>query len=146
MRSSLASISAFWCDVSGRGKAMKWVRERDLLIAQTLAFVQSVSGKKPAGEVPSEVTVSPEAKTRIDRQLETNVEKAIAAEPARDERILELPRMIALPSVDLRQEIQSRVALFRAHQQRFHKERDEYYISKMAQLRVPKKGVTGPSA
>ena len=26
---------------------MKWVKERDLLIAQTMAFVQSVTGKKP---------------------------------------------------------------------------------------------------
>ena len=26
---------------------MKWMRERDLLIAQTMAFVQSVTGKKP---------------------------------------------------------------------------------------------------
>ena len=26
---------------------MKWVMERDLLIAQTMAFVQSVTGKKP---------------------------------------------------------------------------------------------------
>src|SRR5436189_6438295 len=26
---------------------MKWMKERDLLIAQTMAFVQSVTGKKP---------------------------------------------------------------------------------------------------
>ena len=29
---------------------MKWMRERDLLIAQTMAFVQSVSGKKPEAD------------------------------------------------------------------------------------------------
>ena len=29
---------------------MKWMRERDLLIAQTMAFVQSVTGKKPEAE------------------------------------------------------------------------------------------------
>ena len=29
---------------------MKWMRERDLLIAQTMAFVQSVTGKKPDAE------------------------------------------------------------------------------------------------
>src|SRR5205823_6471870 len=31
---------------------MKWMRERDLLIAQTMAFVQSVTDKKPDGEKP----------------------------------------------------------------------------------------------
>ena len=31
---------------------MKWVIERDLLIAQALAFVQSVSGKKQDAEKP----------------------------------------------------------------------------------------------
>ena len=29
---------------------MKWMRERDLLIAQTMAFVQSVTGKMPEAE------------------------------------------------------------------------------------------------
>ena len=118
---------------------MKWVRERDLLIAQTLAFVQSVSGKKPAAEV------RPEAKSRIDRELEAIVEKAVAA-PARDERVLEFPKMSALPPSDFRREIQSRIALFREHQQRFHRERDEFFVTTMAQLRAPKKDSTGPSA
>ena len=30
---------------------MKWMRERDLLIAQTMAFVQSVTGRKPDAEM-----------------------------------------------------------------------------------------------
>ena len=29
---------------------MKWMRERDLLIAQTMAFVQSVTGKAPEAD------------------------------------------------------------------------------------------------
>jgi hypothetical protein len=31
---------------------MKWMRERDHLIAQTMAFVQSVTGKRPDAEKP----------------------------------------------------------------------------------------------
>ncbi len=119
---------------------MKWVRERDLLIAQTLAFVQSVSGKKPAAEA------RPDLKTRIDRQLEVVVQNAVATEPVRNDRILELRAKSALPPNDFRQEIQSRIALFRAHQQRFHKERDEFFVATMAQLRAPKKDHSGPSA
>ena len=30
---------------------MKWMKERDLLIAQTMAFVQSVKGKLPDAEL-----------------------------------------------------------------------------------------------
>lgn len=112
---------------------MKWVRERDLLIAQTLAFVQSVSGKRSA-EVP------PEVKIRIDLRPEVSAEKTVhAVLSARDEPVLELPRMAALPPADLRQEIQTRIALFRAHQQRFHKERDQHFVSTMAQVRASSK-------
>jgi hypothetical protein len=32
---------------------MKWMKERDLLIAQTMAFVQSVTGKKPDADLLS---------------------------------------------------------------------------------------------
>src|SRR6185312_6342272 len=39
---------------------MKWMRERDLLIAQTLAFVQSVTGKLPETE-PTTVTPAVQA-------------------------------------------------------------------------------------
>ena len=124
---------------------MKWVRDRDLLIAQTLAFVQSVSGMKPVTEA------SPEAKIRIDLRPEANAEKTVHAvlsgqvvlgAPAlAAERVLELPRMsvLPLPPADLRQEIQSRVALFRAHQQRFHKARDQHFVSTMAQVRASNK-------
>ncbi len=35
---------------------MKWMKERDLLIAQTMAFVQSVTGKKPGADLLSPVT------------------------------------------------------------------------------------------
>ena len=46
---------------------MKWMRERDLLIAQTMAFVQSVTGKKP------------------------EIEKAVAAKPVMDNPVVSSP-------------------------------------------------------
>ena len=108
---------------------MKWIQERDLLIAQTMAFVQSVTGQKPPAEIP------PEAKIRIDLRPNATAEKVVQAVARVSEvRIVPLPQMSMLPAADLRQEIKSRVALFRAHQQRFHKERDHYYVSTMAQL------------
>ena len=38
---------------------MKWMKERDLLIAQTMAFVQSVTGKTPEAEKTVSASVAP---------------------------------------------------------------------------------------
>lgn len=95
---------------------MQWVKERDLLIAQTTAFVQSVTGK----------TVHTEA--RIEPVPLDKIEKA--------ERPIQMPRMIPVPQTDVREEIDSRIAAFRAHQQRFHKDRDEYFNSVLAKARA----------
>ncbi|RZN16677.1 hypothetical protein CWO90_38935, partial [Bradyrhizobium sp. Leo121] len=57
---------------------MKWMKERDLLIAQTMAFVQSVTGKKPDAEL-----LSPATETTVRATITTavvNVE-AVLAEP-----------------------------------------------------------------
>ena len=108
---------------------MKWVRERDLLIAQTLAFVQSVSGKKPVAMPEASVPKEAEPEVKIENLIQT------VLSPPREQRIVPEPRAV-LPPKDLRQEIQGRVALFRAHQQRFHKERDEFFVATMAQLRA----------
>ena|ERR1700712_2566036 len=118
---------------------MMWARERDLLIAQTMAFVQSVSGKKPTAEVRPDPLILTELRGAA------NVEKALhavteALEPPRDERIVEAPRKAVSPSADLRVEIQNRVALFRAHQERCHQARDQHFVSTMAQVRASQMG------
>ena len=44
---------------------MKWMRERDLLIAQTMAFVQSVTGRKPEAEVFARTDIPEVIRTRL---------------------------------------------------------------------------------
>ena len=44
---------------------MKWMRERDLLIAQTMAFVQSVAGRKPEAAVFARPDIAPVTPTRL---------------------------------------------------------------------------------
>ena len=46
---------------------MNWAKERDLLIAQTMTFVQSITGKKPEDE--------PRAETRIEFAPVDQIEK-----------------------------------------------------------------------
>lgn len=119
---------------------MKWMRERDLLIAQTMAFVQSVTGKKPDIEKPSAFMPSAQP-------LSSDLDNPVAS-PAMPDIEAMLAETIAVPqpsarptpiaSVALRSdyqnEIRARVANFRAHQQRFLKEREDYCSATMAKV------------
>jgi hypothetical protein len=121
---------------------MKWMRERDLLIAQTMAFVQSVTGKKPdlvakadAGAsfeglalagVPQPVAAAapmPDIEAMLAETFATAVEPRKPAPIARVE-----------PRVDFQSEIRARVANFRAHQERFNREREAYCSATMAKV------------
>jgi hypothetical protein len=115
---------------------MKWIKERDLLIAQTKAFVESVTGKKVTAEardVLREVLVKSTAADEIAevaRSVETSQIETSQIETARITR----PSPVRLG--DFREEIRGRVAAFRAHQQLFHRERDKYFNSVLTQLRA----------
>ena len=120
---------------------MKWSKERDNLIAQTMAFVQSVSGRRPE---PVEVKPVPVRPPPIENPFaELAPTPAADAAPVKTaapieavtkaESVSDLP---ALPAQsDVRKEIQSRVAAFQAHQHRFHRERDAYFNSVLTKAR-----------
>ena len=106
---------------------MKWARERDLLIAQTMTFVQSITGKKP----------------ETDARAETRIEFVPVEEIEKAERPVEIVREVAPPPrpspvsrSGLREEIQGRVAAFRAHQQLFDRERDAYFNAVLREVRA----------
>jgi hypothetical protein len=106
---------------------MKWVMERDLLIAQTMAFVKSVTGKDPEADVRAESLSSPVVESE---QLESPAEVA------------ETPRQLPVARSAIREEIEGRVAAFRAHQQRFDRERDRHFNSVLTGIRA---AITDPS-
>jgi hypothetical protein len=104
---------------------MHWKKERDLLIAQTMAFVQSVTGK------------TTDASVRPESRLETGPsnEPVTVVRPADV-----LPaRLSPIGHSDLRDEIRRRVAAFRDRQQLFDRARDEYCNSVMAKARAASK-------
>src|SRR6266700_2395222 len=103
---------------------MEWVRERDLLIAQTLAFVQSVTARQLEAEAD---TRRRKASVRIDApkmdalkisavQIDAiQIDAVKAAEPPANTRFglqTPVPAPRASLSSDLRSEIESRVASF----------------------------------
>ena len=98
---------------------MQWKRERDLLIAQTMAFVQTVTGKTTDAEGRLE-SIPLDEPTGVERP----VERGVAARPS------------PVRHSELREEIRGRVAAFRAHQQLFDRDRDAYYNSVLAKVRA----------
>jgi hypothetical protein len=111
---------------------MDWKKERDLLIAQTFAFVQAVTGKKSDLEPPLHAESAVEA-AAVEARPEP------AGEPLPDIQLnspipFQIPRKIV--TSEFRTEMQARVASFRAHQQRFDRERDAHFSATLAKIRA----------
>jgi hypothetical protein len=115
---------------------MKWMKERDLLIAQTKAFVQSVTGKVPTADAQDtlrDVPIKPTAADKIAEVQRTVETKPIESKPIETVQITR-PSQVRLG--DFREEIRGRVAAFRAHQELFRRERNEYFNSVLTRLRA----------
>ncbi|CCD96338.1 conserved hypothetical protein [Bradyrhizobium sp. ORS 375] len=164
---------------------MTWKEERDALIAQTMAFVQSVTGKPadlshfeppavPAGSAaaPPHATTLRGAPTGLpatapiqsnpaSRENGQAAERAAPADAtlAAQPFALETPAAQAGPALpkrftsiasqldlqrDMQAEIRARVARFRAHQERFNRERQEYFSATLARLKASAQGTVLP--
>jgi hypothetical protein len=104
-----------------------WKKERDLLIAQTMAFVQSVTGKTADADGGLE--------SRLLETMPAN-EPVTVARPA---DVLPVVRVTSTSHSDMRDEIRRRVAAFRDRQQHFDRDRDEYCNATMAKARAASK-------
>ena len=119
---------------------MKWIRERDALIAQTLAFVQSVTGKKDDIHPPE----PPAAAFAVTAEIVPVRALAVEAEPpAARPQPAPLPVPPPRSTGDFRSEMQGRIANFRKHQERFEREREEYCAATLTRLRA---AIRDPSA
>jgi len=128
-----------------------WKKERDLLVAQTLAFVQSVAGMK--GDAKADAGLADDRMETIKPGIDAALMEAIRLVAPRDthyapgdveaDRIqannIEAPAFqltrASVPS-ETRVEMQTRVANFRKHQERFNRDRNEYYSATFARLRA----------
>jgi hypothetical protein len=142
---------------------MKWMRERDLLIAQTMAFVQSVTGKTLETERMAEAEKTVTASVALLSVETSKTIRTVATLPdaalpdiksllAETSRVTQASREVSreetpraavqrpapLARLDLREDFQSeikaRVANFRAHQERFNREREAYCSATMAKV------------
>src|ERR1700744_4021789 len=124
---------------------MKWITERDSLVAQTKAFVQSVTGRRSeAAAGPSGIELNRTESVRIEAP-EFIAQPVPAQPPTLFEPIkkveqavvpiLERPPARTRADSEVRKEIQSRVAAFQAHQHRFQREREAYFKSVLTKAR-----------
>jgi len=152
---------------------MKWMKERDLLIAQTMAFVQSVTGKTPEAEKTVSASVSllsveayesTRPATALSDAALSDIASLLAKTPPAAqapaaaqaptlEVFVETPRAIPSPvpvarpdlREDFQSEIKARIASFRAHQERFNREREAYCTATMAKVHAAlKQGELSP--
>lgn len=152
---------------------MKWMKERDLLIAQTMAFVQSVTGKTPEAEKTVSASVSllsveayesTRPATALSDATLSDIASLLAETPPAAqapaaaqaptlEVFVETPRAIPSPvgvvrpdlREDFQSEIKARIASFRAHQERFNREREAYCTATMAKVHAAlKQGELSP--
>ena len=122
---------------------MSWMKDRDSLIAQTMAFVQSVTGRREELRPDLNQVLRP-VEVDVRAELATGLEIVDAAEPPPMTVPVSQPRQGVL--TDIQKEIRDRVATFRAHQQRFNKEREEYFSATIAKLKASMKDLPPPRA
>lgn len=120
---------------------MKWIRERDALIAQTLAFVESVTGRKDDVLQPDGATVASTVAVETVAVAAAAIEIELAQAP-----VPPTPLPSPRTSGDFRTEMQARIANFRKHQERFEREREEYCAETLTKLRAAIGDASGPPA
>jgi hypothetical protein len=122
---------------------MKWIEERDALIAQTKAFVDAVtrrsadtrgSGTSPATRPVLRDAVVPSGAQPLPPAPPTGSSRAAPIETAAPPAMAPLSRKF--DQVSMTAEIRARIAAFRAHQERFNRERQEYFNATLARLRA----------
>lgn len=139
---------------------MSWKQERDGLIAQTLAFVQSVTGKRdepPASQTiapptPGTEAAAPSVGTTAPGGMSPNAAASKGVQQNLDTPIAARDLQPAMPPIarrpivqsEMASEIRARIASFRAHQERFNREREEYFAATLARLRAAIKDTPPP--
>ena len=113
-----------------------WMRERDQLIEQTLAFVQGVAAAKPVrapavGPAPAEPArpVAQATPPELPRELPSELPRS-AGIP-----VIIAPSGLA-PMASERAEIERRVAKFKAQQQKFQRAREAHYDAIFSKARA----------
>jgi hypothetical protein len=110
-----------------------WMRERDQLIEQTLAFVQGVAAAKPVRAAAVGPARAEPAKP-VAQATPAETPRAELPRPAGIAAII--PSLGLAPMASERAEIEHRVAKFKAQQQKFQRAREDHYDAIFSKARA----------
>jgi len=113
-----------------------WKTERDALINETMAFARSIRSLQP---VPVQQLVPPQLMSDDVPKLRQDLTSSASAPPDTTfEEIIGGRRLEPMKwKGPERDEIKQRVANFKAHQQRFNREREDYATSTLKRAKAP---------
>ena|ERR1700744_6258211 len=103
-----------------------WKKDLDALVEQTMAFVRAVTPAAPRKEL------EPPSSDLHQDQAETIAPQDFPSQPTGDEA------PIGKTTSNEREEIRRRLASFKAHQDRWTKDREEFANSILDRIRGPK--------
>jgi hypothetical protein len=117
-----------------------WKMERDALVNETTAFVEAVRSQRP---ISTEAIVVPkQLPVGMPQHFQQPVPTVSGPSKVVSDETTEQPRLEPMKwDGSAREEIRQRIATFKAHQQRFTREREDYALSTL--LRV-QGGITAP--
>jgi hypothetical protein len=122
---------------------MSWKDDRDTLIAQTMAFVQSVTSR-PQGTTDTAVKLARLSAVEAQDSDSVSTEMKPFATVRAELPAAPVPAPRPVAPGEMVSEIRARIAGFRAHQERFNREREEYFSTTIARLRATLNGVSPP--
>ncbi|HEX5446469.1 MAG TPA: hypothetical protein VFW87_21810 [Pirellulales bacterium] len=116
---------------------MSWKEDRDALIAQTMAFVQSVTNRRQgSGPDTPELAVLPAGEAPYPKTAPKPPTPLAPIKGAEYPPVVSAPAPRPIGPGDMASEIRARIAGFRAHQERFNREREEYFSKTLARLKA----------
>jgi hypothetical protein len=98
----------------------EWMKQRDLLIEEALAFAQRIAADTP--KMPVMTVQRPDAAQGIA----SSAQRSVAITDPAPTDALDRERIV----------IRRRLANFKAHQERFQREREDYFQKTMAKARI----------
>ena len=97
-----------------------WMKQRDLLVEDALAFAQAVAARAP------KIALTPVHQPDAAQSIALSAERPLALAGPAPTDTLETERIV----------IQQRLANFKAHQERFEQEREDYFQKTLAKARA----------
>jgi hypothetical protein len=117
-----------------------WRKERDALVSETMAFVRAVRSQMP---ISTEPIVAPLQRSEVAQRVASIGPER--AQPTFGETIEQHRLQPMTWGAAEREEIRQRVASFKAHQERFNRERADFAASTLMRIQASQDAVTKPS-